>query len=391
MRSRPRVAWLSALPPSPTGIADYAAALLPHLAERADVVVYTESGQERVDAIEVRPAYELDLAGHDAVVAHLANNLQHVFAYRVARNHPCVAVFHDLVLHPVLASFADGDERIGMYEEPLAAELGAPGRRLAARRRLRIAGGHESYLFPLSGHVARSSRVAIVHSEDSRRRLAPAAGETPVQMVPHLALAPPPSVAGTDRPRARSALGLPGNAFVVGQLGFLTPPKQPEAVLDAFARLRARVPHALLLLVGRDETDGAMAALVRERGLQDAVRTTGFVSLEDLHRALAAVDVVVSLRFPTAGESSGTVIRALTAGRPMVVSDHGSFAELPDAAARKVPIDGRQTDVLTEHLLTLAADAAGREEMGKAAVTYARTALDPGRCAEGYLQAIADA
>ena len=44
---------------------------------------------------------------------------------------------------------------------------------------------------------------------------------------------------------------------------------------------------------------------------------------------MGACDVHVSLRSPTMGETSGTAIRALALGKPLVVSDVGWFAELP--------------------------------------------------------------
>ena len=47
---------------------------------------------------------------------------------------------------------------------------------------------------------------------------------------------------------------------------------------------------------------------------------------------MAACDVLVNLRYPTMGETSGSVIRALSLGKPLVVSDVGWFSELPDDA-----------------------------------------------------------
>src|SRR5207245_11465866 len=41
-------------------------------------------------------------------------------------------------------------------------------------------------------------------------------------------------------------------------------------------------------------------------------------------------------RWPTRGEASGVVLRALRLGRPTIVSDVGWFAELPDGAVRRV-------------------------------------------------------
>ena len=44
---------------------------------------------------------------------------------------------------------------------------------------------------------------------------------------------------------------------------------------------------------------------------------------------MAACDAIVSLRSPTMGETSGSAIRALSLGKPLVVSDVGWFSELP--------------------------------------------------------------
>ena len=44
------------------------------------------------------------------------------------------------------------------------------------------------------------------------------------------------------------------------------------------------------------------------------------------------------------GETSGSAIRALSLGKPLVVSDVGWFAELPDDVALKVPSDEREED-----------------------------------------------
>ena len=64
---------------------------------------------------------------------------------------------------------------------------------------------------------------------------------------------------------------------------------------------------------------------------------------ERLWSLMAACDVCVNLRSPTMGETSGSVIRQLSLGKPVVVSDVGWFAELPDDVALKVPVDDEET------------------------------------------------
>ena len=101
---------------------------------------------------------------------------------------------------------------------------------------------------------------------------------------------------------------------------------------------------------------------------------------------LKAVDAVVNLRYPSAGESSGTLARALAEGRAMIVNNLGSFAEIPDDVALKVEVDGDQAAQVAEHLFGLADDHAMRAAMEERARAYARTVLDPRRCAALYVR-----
>jgi glycosyltransferase involved in cell wall biosynthesis len=81
---------------------------------------------------------------------------------------------------------------------------------------------------------------------------------------------------------------------------------------------------------------------------------------------MAACDAIVSLRSPTMGETSGSAIRALSLGKPLVVSDVGWFAELPGEAVVKVPVDKREEDTLVAALDVLA-DPSVRAAMGERA------------------------
>ena len=82
---------------------------------------------------------------------------------------------------------------------------------------------------------------------------------------------------------------------------------------------------------------------------------------------MAACDVLVNLRSPTMGETSGAVIRGLALGKPMLVSDVGWFSELPDEAVLKIPVDEYEVQTIAA-ALELAADACGRARVGGARV-----------------------
>src|SRR5262249_26182507 len=74
--------------------------------------------------------------------------------------------------------------------------------------------------------------------------------------------------------------------------------------------------------------------------------------------------------------------------RPMLVSDVGWFAELPDGVALKIPVDEYETPTIAG-ALELAADHAA--ELGAAAREYVRREHDLGRTADGYVAALEQA
>src|SRR6202023_2255367 len=67
-----------------------------------------------------------------------------------------------------------------------------------------------------------------------------------------------------------------------------------------------------------------------------------------------ACDLVVNLRYPAGGETSGSLQRALGLGKAVIVSDVGSFSELPDDICLKVPagpgLAVQEEDLIFEYL-----------------------------------------
>jgi glycosyltransferase involved in cell wall biosynthesis len=106
---------------------------------------------------------------------------------------------------------------------------------------------------------------------------------------------------------------------------------------------------------------------------------------------MAACDVCVSLRAPTMGETSGSAIRALSLGRPLVVSDLGWFAELPDDAVLKVPVDAREVSRLAAALTLLLERADLREAVGRLGREYVEREHGVERVAELYAAALEEA
>jgi glycosyltransferase involved in cell wall biosynthesis len=336
-----RVAYYSPLPPSRSGVADYSALLLPELAERIDVVV-------------ARPGRFRRTPQADVALYHIGNDPEaHGWIARALAERPGVVVLHEFVLHHLVAglTLARGDAR--GYLDAMERGHGLAGRLLAygvVDNRIPPLWETRPEAFPLAGDVLADATGLIVHSAFVEQRSRAAGFDGPAWRIPHPAW-PPPAV--EPAPVEGSPL--------IGCFGHLNESKRIPQLLAAFARLRAARPGARLLLVG------ALASRLTGLAIPDGVIREEYVAEERLWSLMAACDAIVSLRSPTMGETSGSAIRALSLGKPLVVSDVGWFAELPDDAAIRVPVDEHEIDALAAALERLAADAEMREAMGAAA------------------------
>jgi glycosyltransferase involved in cell wall biosynthesis len=124
------------------------------------------------------------------------------------------------------------------------------------------------------------------------------------------------------------------------------------------------------LLVG--ELSSHVESAVRESGLQDIVRPTGYVGGKAFEDYCAIADICVNLRYPTLGETSASVCRLMGAAKACVVSDIGWFSELPDDCVAKVGVDEFEEQTLLGYLERLIASEALRATMGTNARDYIR-------------------
>src|SRR5206468_1920095 len=171
-----------------------------------------------------------------------------------------------------------------------------------------------------------------------------------------------------------------------GCFGHLNASKRIPQLVEAFGLVRRRHPNAKLLLVGP-----ASPGFDADRLAAAGVECIGYVEEGQLWSLMAACDACISLRSPTMGETSGSAIRALSLGRPLVVSDLGWFSELPDDVALKVPVDEDEIASLATALELLASSEATQRAMSDAARAYVQHEHDLTHVAEEYASALEEA
>jgi len=351
------------MPPESSGIADYSALLVPALHEHLDVSVVRRGAK--------RPPRGVELS-----VYHIGNNPEaHGWILDALRRTPGLVVLHDFVLHHLVAGVTIGRRDGHGYLDAMEREHGVVGRLLGhgvLDKRLPPLWEARPEEFPLAGEVLSLATGLVVHSHYVEGRARAAGYDGPIARVPHPAW-PDPGVA------AAQIAGDP----LIGAFGNVNQSKRVPQLLEAFARIRAEHPGARLLLVGATSPGFDLERRLQRLGLDgEGLVREGYVDEPRLWALMKACDVHVSLRSPTMGETSGTAIRALTLGKPLVVSDVGWFAELPAGVALRVAPGDEEVAELTAALQLLAERPDVRATMGAAALELATGEHDLARVAE---------
>jgi glycosyltransferase involved in cell wall biosynthesis/SAM-dependent methyltransferase len=363
-----RVAFFSPLPPERSGIADYSEALLDPFRHLAQVEVFSQATQP------------FDAARFDIALYQMGNNACHGFVYEAALRHPGVVTMHESNLHHLMTEITIRRGDWDGYVRECEYAGGATAREFAERvRKLEVGPDYEG--LPMTRRLLEGARGIIVHSRFMEAEIRAGGFAGPVAVIPHGAWIPP-----GDRNGFRQRLGLDETVPLVGVFGFLKPYKRIAESLRAFRRLLRLVPEAKMILVGEPHSDLPLAGMIRSMGLSASVRLVGFAPIDDFTGYLSACDIVLNLRYPTVGESSGTLLRAMGLGKAALVSEVGSFAEFPDDVCLKVPVGAGEEDIIFEYLNLLTSRPEVAQALGGRARDYVAQQCNWPAVAKQYVQ-----
>lgn len=370
------VIFAGPLPPAPTGIATYDRAVLDGL----DRIGFAD--RMRIDV--VWPVDTQDAGrfpGYHLGVFQLGNNVEfHLEIYRAAYLTNALVVLHDLALDDFVRGLKAAGEPLGY---------------MAAREAARLRGEltdpdvlrNEPLREPWCAHVVRRARGVIVHSEFGRRYLEGFGCRTPVFVVPHPVIEAPDAF---DRLASRVGelrAGLGHPSFLVVAPGDMNEAKRFDALAQSATGLGEGTHVAI---VGRRIEGYAVEPVVEAAQAGRRVSVHADVTDADFLAWLAAADAVVDLRFPHRGEVSGSLSRAMQAGKPAVVSATGAYLDVPDDAVLRVAPGPTDPGELMRMLVRLRDDPGLRARVGAAAATHVARLRATEATARGYERAITD-
>jgi hypothetical protein len=296
----------------------------------------------------------------DGVVANIGDHFPFHGAIFGALEHcPCLLIFHDGMLANLAARWAHeaaGESTLRTLVRKLYGEEawveGTPYCDWDQIEKQAAARPMTEWLTPLAAGI-------VTHSAFWAPRMQ-AASSGRVDILP-LAF---PDV-GMPPPRMHQ------RRLVIATIGHINPNKRADQVLSAIASdplLRARCEYRLLGHVEGPEQK-------RLEGLSTDLRLppprfTGWLSDAALHAEMAEVDVISCLRYPVLEAGSVSLVTAMYAARPTLVSWHGVYAEVPDGIVLRCTPGQEATDVAAHLRAILAAPDAARA-IGQRARAYA--------------------
>lgn len=371
---KPRLAMFAPLPPQESGIATYTYRLLKELRHLCDVTVFVDTdptGLQRPTGIEVESIgrFETVIASggaFDRILYTVGNSRFHIGALRTAERYPGVMFFHDVRLTELYRELhrINPDELIGRSVGRTVASF-YPDRYRPEVEEMEVITQETANRFGIlmANKAALDAEEILVHSRYASALLSLDAGVE--AEVPFAMPCPTPPVFEDDN---RGETGPP----VIGSFGVVAPSKQPQILISALPTVHQRVPGARIRFVGpiEEHMQAELGAIAERFGVASFVDFVGPLEKADFDEAQQDCTIAVQLRAFSNGESSAAVSELMARGIPVVVTDLGSMAELPDDAVAKVGVDASYEE-LGQQLASLLGDDQRRQRLSDSALRYA--------------------
>jgi glycosyltransferase involved in cell wall biosynthesis len=377
MPQRLKLAYFSPLNPVQSGISDYSEELLPALALYADLDLYldnyTPANRELASQFNIYPAakFARQAGRYDNYLFHMGNSAAHAYLYRTLLDTAGkgILVLHDFVMHHFMIGQYLNNGQAAEYIRQMGRRYGSEGESIA-REVIKGKFAESLFKYPFNETAIEAAQAVLVHSRYAQNQIHEKYPQKPVGIA-RMGVPLPPQV---SKETARARLGLPQDEFILVSLGHLNPYKRLDSALWAFRAFRREYPHSRFVLVGSPSPNYDVKSMISALGLTNSVYLTGYASMEQLQDYTAAADCCVNLRYPTAGETSASLLRIMGAGRPVIVSRTGAFEELPDDSVIKVDVDDAEEELLLEYLRWLAQNPARGVALGANARRYVEQA-----------------
>jgi len=367
--NKPKLLYASPFPPMRSGVSDYSEVLAYGLNNFYDITLYIDdyrlSNKNLYKDFEVKchDIDHFDFTDFRYRIYNIGNNPYfHSFIYQIALAHPGLVILHDFVLYYLTIGYYINKNKLysKIYECEGAKGIDSikkytkEGKDLLECKSLAVR-------LPLNAELLSSGNKIMVHSNYAFNKISPAIDDP--SLLRKINLVQQVSKTGKiiNKKLLFNKLGIPQKSILISSFGAIDYTKLNHIVCQVIKRINVQLDNVFYLMVGEGH--------YVDEYLNSNIKKTGYVDILEFDSLIAHSDIVVNLRFPSMGETSATLIRALGIGKPCVVNNDAWFSELPDSLVAKI---GNENIVeeLYERLLLLIQDPELRTNISKSAAEY---------------------
>lgn len=313
----------------------------------------------------------------------MGNNVHfHLYMLDLIKEYPGIVHLHDMVLHHLMGwiTWMQGDLR--SYLGLLAKWYGEKVSFLCQEMMNRDAMPWDNEIvtdIPLFEEFLQYADACIVNSEFAKTTVQQAFPELPVYRIVHVLKGM--NIVEKDYQGNHKPLN-------IGVFGGIEPNKNVDVILETFSKLNHWKSNWILNIAGEISVNCEhIPELPVKFGIADKVIFHGRLDDESFKNKLSDQDLILSLRFPTMGETSGVVTRAMQMGIPVIVTNIGWYSELP-AFLDKVPA-ANMTENLYKLLLQYTSERSYLARKKQEFIEYSQKHLNVDTIVKNYFNILA--
>ena len=340
------IAVVTPWPSQHTGIADYAFDLISDLSKfDISIHVYTDCENPQmlnnVEIFQIKNRDLSELRSYDLVIYQMGNNVTfHLYMLDLVKEYGGIVHLHDMVLHHIMGWVTwmqdDAESYFGLLKRWYGEDVSLMCDELMKQGVMPWECEVVTDL-PLFEEIIQYADACIVHSEFAKNKVKTAFPKLNVYQVTQLLKGM--EIVETNRLANKKTLK-------IGVFGGVETNKNVDVILETFSNLREyKSLWEVHVVGGIGDKCKHIPKLPTKLGIGRNVIFYGRTNDEKFKRLLSEMDIVISLRYPTMGETSGPITRAMQMGIPVIVNNIGWYGELPDFVD-KLSVKNMQNELL---------------------------------------------
>lgn len=370
---RPKLLYASPFPPMQSGISDYSVVLVQALADCFDITLYIDnyeiSNQAMKEFSVLRYGRDtVDFSAFDYCLYNMGNSMFHRYIYETAMQHPDVVLLHDLALGHFMMEYlkmCNCGFYTSAYQRFKIEEFHAL---VQAIREQKL--GTEFFVeHPLNDELLLSGNRFLVHSDYAMGKIL---NTTYIKNNQVKKIGFIQQVQERNREVKRNDLlqkfGIPLQSVLICAFGHIQETKLNLETIQVINELiKNDTKNIYYIMVGNGH--------YIDQELSDHIIKTGYTTLDEFNAFIHYADIVINLRYPTLGETSASLMRAMQLGKPCIINSGGWFSEIPEDAVLRIELNDTLAEIKGA-ILALLENEELRIRIGKNAKNYVETTHD---------------